>query len=417
MGKLFYQIFIGLYPALIKLISPFNSKAKFWTAGRKHTFQQLRESVNSNDNIIWMHCASLGEFEQGRPLLEKLRSKYPTYKLLLSFFSPSGYEVRKNYNGADLIIYLPMDNQQNAKTFFDIAKPELIIFIKYDFWFYYLQEAKKRNTPLLLVSGIFRKDQLFFKSYGAFYRKMLFPFTHFFVQNEESLALLKSIGITSNVTVSGDTRFDRVIEIAEQFSPIDTVETFCADSDVIVAGSTWSEDDVRLSEYANSNPETKFIIAPHDITKDRLSECARLYKNSILFSTLKSAHLPAGINTIIIDNIGMLSRLYKYSTVSYIGGGFGKEGVHNVLEAAVYGNPVVFGPEYRKFIEAIDLITFGGAFSITNTSELRAILSALLKKDKAYTKACLYSSEYVFSKKGSTEKILVFIQEKRLLTN
>jgi 3-deoxy-D-manno-octulosonic-acid transferase len=415
-GKLFYQLFIRLYPITINLASPFNHKAKLWIKGRKGIFDKMKETVTGQP-LIWMHCASLGEFEQGRPLLEKIRREYPGHKILLTFFSPSGYEVRKNYTGADYIFYLPMDNMQNAVRFYEIAQPKLVLFIKYEFWNYYLQEAKKRNVPLLLVSAIFRKSQPFFKWHGHFYRKMLQCFTHIFVQNKESLRLLQSVGFTVNISLAGDTRFDRVIEIAEGFHPIPSVESFCFGSDVIVAGSTWTEDDKELAHYANSRDNIKFIIAPHNIGKDRLAECRRLYKHSILFSGLTTPNLAAGCNTIIIDNIGMLSSLYKYATVTYVGGGFGADGVHNVLEAAVFGKPVVFGPEYSKFIEAVELVENGGAITIENAQELEAKFDTLLKKGADYTKSCNAALSYVYSNKGSTEKILKFIYENRLLTN
>jgi len=416
LAKVLYQLLIWLYSFVIRLASPFNQKAKLWLKGREGVFERMREIISADHPLIWMHCSSLGEFEQGRPLLEKIRSNYPAYKILLTFFSPSGYEVRKNYEGADYVFYLPADKEENAKHFFEITKPRLILFIKYEFWYYYLFEAKKRNIPLLLISGIFRKSQPFFAKHGNFHRSMLSCFTHFFFQNEESLFLLKTIGFNKNVTISGDTRFDRVIEIAEQSQPIFTIEAFCSGCDVIVAGSTWPEDDKKLSGYANKKSNVKCIIAPHNINKQRLKECLQLYKNTVLFSSVTFAGVSSDINTIIIDNVGMLSSLYKYSTISYVGGGFGKEGVHNVLEAAVYGKPVIFGPMYEKYIEAKELAENGGGVSIKNYSELEAKLDKFLKKDQVYTNACKAASDYVYIKQGATKKILQFIQEKRLLT-
>lgn len=377
----------------------------------------MKETITTKDKVIWMHCSSLGEFEQGRPLLERLRNTYPSYKILLTFFSPSGYEVRKNYEGADYIFYLPGDSNPNAKRFYDVVNPQLVIFVKYEFWHYYLSEAKKRNVPLLLISGIFRKKQPFFSKFGHFYRNMLSCFTHLFVQNEESVSLLQSIGFTENVSLVGDTRFDRVIEITEGFQPISSIENFCAGSNVVVAGSTWLEDDKELAHYANTRNKVKFIIAPHNIGKDRLNECRKLYKHSTLFSSIQSASPATNINTIIIDNIGMLSRLYKYATVCYVGGGFGADGVHNVLEAAVYGKPVVFGPEYEKFNEAIELVESEGAISIENALELEAAFDSLLNDSSNYTERAKAAGNYVYSKQGSTQKILEFIQANRLLTN
>lgn len=402
---------------MIQLAAPFNQKARLWIKGREGVFDRMRESLSSEDKIIWMHCSSLGEFEQGRPLLERLRKTYPSYKILLTFFSPSGYEVRKNYSGAHYIFYLPTDSRENAETFYNLVHPALIIFVKYEFWYNYLFEAKKRKIPLLLISAIFRKKQPFFSKHGDFHRSMLSTFTHLFVQNSESVSLLQKIGFNSNVSLSGDTRFDRVIEIAGNFQSISSIEDFCAGSDVVVAGSTWLEDDKELAHYVNTRSKVKFIIAPHDIGKDRLDECTHLYKHSILFSAIDSLKDPDNINTIIIDNIGMLSRLYKYATVCYIGGGFGADGVHNVLEAAVYGKPVVFGPEYEKFNEAIELIARGGGISIENALELEATFDRLLNNASEYYEKAGASLNYVYRNGGSTGKILEYIQENRLLTS
>lgn len=417
MAKILYQLFVRLYPWVIKIAAPFNEKAKFWVKGREAVFSKMKPLIKKDDKIIWMHCSSLGEFEQGRPVLEKLRSNYSSYKILLTFFSPSGYEVRKNYEGADYIFYLPNDSRKNAISFYDLARPQLVIFVKYEFWYYYLNEAKKRNIPLLLISAIFRQKQPFFSKYGNFHRSMLSCFSHLFVQNEQSLQLLKGVGLIQNVTLSGDTRFDRVIEIAEKFESIPGIESFCAASNVIVAGSTWLEDDKELAHYVNTKSDVKFIIAPHDIGKERLDELLKLYKYSMLFSSLQSSSTPHKINTIIIDNIGMLSRLYKYATIGFVGGGFGADGVHNVLEAAVYGIPVVFGPEYKKFNEALELIDSAGGISIANALELETTFNNLLNNPSDYAVRSAASLNYVYSKRGATEKILQFIQEKRLLTN
>jgi 3-deoxy-D-manno-octulosonic-acid transferase len=415
----FYNIFIFLYPKIAWIISFGNKKANLWIEGRKKIFSSLKKAfANNNQKIIWVHCSSLGEFEQGRPLIEKIKQNYPSYKILLTFFSPSGYEVRKNYEQADWVFYLPMDSFFHAKKFFNIVRPSFIFFIKYEYWFYYLNEAKKRNIPLLLVSGIFREDQPFFQWYGGFYKKMLHCFTHLFVQTEDSAILLSHIGFTKNITVCGDTRFDRVITIAQQFEPIDIIEKFVANAAVIVAGSTWTEDDEELNHYANAHPEIKFIIAPHDIDEDRIAECLKLYKNAILFSQLTTYNLqPTTQNVLIIDNVGMLSKLYRYATICFIGGGFGDDGVHNVLEAAVFYKPVVFGPEYEKYIEAIELIENNGAVSIKNALELEKAFTALLSNETFYKSTAEHAGNYVQLKAGATNKIIEFIQEKRLLTN
>ena len=415
--RFLYHLFSGLYPFAIKLASPFNNKAKLWVKGRENVLKKMKSVIKREDQIIWMHCSSLGEFEQGRPVLEKLKDHYTSYKILLTFFSPSGYEVRKNYTGADYIFYLPADSSKNARTFYDTINVKLIIFVKYEFWYYYLQEARKRNLPLLLISAIFRKEQPFFSRHGAFHRSMLSCFTHLFVQNEQSVLLLKRIGFNENVTLSGDTRFDRVIEIAEQAQSNLLIENFCANSSVIVAGSTWLEDDKELAHYVNTRSSIKFIIAPHNIDLSRLDECKTLYKKSIFYSSLNASTSTENINTIIVDNVGMLSSLYKYSTISYIGGGFGEDGVHNVLEAAVYGKPVVYGPEYEKFIEASELIECGGGVSINNALELESTFDHLLTNQADFDQRSQASAKYVYSKQGATEKILDFIYKNRLLTN
>ncbi len=398
------------------LISGKNAKAKQWIDGRKHIFRSLETAFkNNSDKVIWIHCSSLGEFEQGRPIIEAIKKKKPLQKILLTFFSPSGYEVRKDYAKADWIFYLPMDSYLHAKKFYDIVQPSLVVFVKYEFWFYYLNEAKRRNIPLLLVSGIFREDQPFFKWYGSFHKKMLKCFTYLFVQNETSAVLLNSIGFQNNVTVCGDTRFDRVIDIAEKFKPISSIENFIGNHPVIVAGSTWTEDDEELDHFANTHPEIKFIIAPHVIEEERIQECLTLYKNSVLYSQI-SNYKSQIHNVLIIDNIGMLSSLYKYATICYVGGGFGDDGVHNVLEAAVYNKPVVFGDEYDKYFEASELIDTGGAFDIENALEAEKIFTELLKEGEAYKQASINAGNYVKSKSGATEKIMNYLYEKRLLT-
>ncbi len=420
--KLIYNIFIFLYPKAAWLISSKNVKAAQWIAGRKNLFSLLEKAFRNNqDKVIWIHCSSLGEFEQGRPLIESIKKKNKQHKILLTFFSPSGYEVRKDYTGADWIFYLPMDSKINAKKFYAIVRPSMIVFVKYEFWYYYLNEAKKRNIPLLLISGVFREEQPFFKWYGSFHQQMLCCFTYLFIQNQSSAELLNSIGFKNNITVCGDTRFDRVIDIAEQFATIEIIERFVQNNQVIVAGSTWTEDDEELDHYANTHPEIKFIIAPHDIDEDRIKECLSLYKNAILYSEIvnrksQDENIDLHKNVLIIDNVGMLSQLYKYATICYVGGAFGDDGVHNVLEAAVYSKPVVFGPEYDKYFEAIELIDANGAFSIENALEAESVFNKLLNEEDTYKRMSADAGNYVRSKAGATEKILKYIYEKRLLT-
>jgi len=385
-----------------------------WLTGRK-IFPTIG-NIQPGTPIIWMHCASLGEFEQGRPVLESVRDLYPNAKIILTFFSPSGYEVQKNYKGADHIFYLPMDSAANARKFINAINPTLVLWVKYEYWFYYLNELKKRGIPTLLISGIFREEQPFFKFYGGMWKRVLGAFTHFFVQNEASVKLLSSVDINQNVTISGDTRFDRVIAIAEKFEPIAGIEKFCGNSKVIVAGSTWEDDEAELVHYVKANPQIKFIIAPHEIGADDLRDVQKEFPNSIFYSDLQQSQ-EKGIasNCLIIDNIGMLSRLYKYADITYVGGAFG-EGLHNILEAAVYGKPVIFGPDYDKFAEAVDLIECLAAISINNALELEEELTFLLTNADELTAASKEAKSYVYAKKGATEKIIQFIQAKRLFT-
>ena len=422
MYEFFYIIFVRLYPVAAALISPFNEKAALWIKGRKDIFSKITDAVSGNQSKkIWMHCASLGEFEQGRPLLEKLKQLYPAYKLVLTFFSPSGYEVQKNSKVADYIFCLPVDSKQNAVKFLQLVQPSLVIFVKYEYWFYYLKEVNERKIPLLLVSGIFFPNFSFFKWYGKLQRKMLLFFSWFFVQTEDSKKLLQTLNV-SNVSVSGDTRFDRVLEVASELKEFPTITNFIGESKAIVAGSTWTDDDEALDHFANSHPELKFIIAPHDINKERLKECCTLYKHAILYSEYanalnKNEPLKKDINTIIIDNIGMLKFLYRYATICYVGGGFGDDGIHNILEAAVYYKPVLFGPAYDRFYEAIQLIEKGGAFDVEDALELENQLNDLLEDEVLYKEGCKISGDYVKQNAGATGMILKYIQENRLLTN
>jgi 3-deoxy-D-manno-octulosonic-acid transferase len=448
--RFLYSIFIVVYPALIRLAGLWNPKARLWINGRKTIFASLRHELKKEKaQIIWMHCSSLGEYEQGRPLLEKIREFHPSYKILLTFFSPSGYTIIKTKAVADYIHYLPFGNRLVASRFIDLINPVLVLWIKYDYWFYYLHELKKRNKPLLLISGNFYREQAFFKWYGKMHRYMLHCFTHLFVQTKYSKSLLNKIGFSENVTISGDTRFDRVIEIAEGFEPIETIEKFCGDDKVIVAGSTWPDDEEEFDHYANIHPEIKFLIAPHEIHETHLKDIEKLFKRTVRFSELRLrmaggqwptagkiadeewpmaentalSHRPsvnehqATPNVLIIDNIGMLSRLYKYATITYVGGGFGEAGVHNVLEAAVYGKPVIFGPVFNKYIEAIELLEEAGGYTIETALELEKIFNDLFSDRQLYMEVCEAAKKYVYSKKGATEKILQYIQENRLLTS
>ncbi|MGN6421590.1 MAG: 3-deoxy-D-manno-octulosonic acid transferase [Pseudobacter sp.] len=418
MHLFFYNIFCWLYRSAIRIAALWNPKARLWVRGRKDWYNTIKPQFDNNQGPwIWMHCASLGEFEQGRPVLEALRSQYPGYRLLLTFFSPSGYEVRKDYKGADLVTYLPMDNKISAVKFINLVNPSLVLWVKYEYWYYYLTGLRKKQVPVLLISGIFRKDQPFFKWYGRLHQYILESFSQLFVQNEASRELLNGIGF-KQVTVNGDTRFDRVAEIAGQFKPIPAIEAFCGNHPVIVAGSTWDADEEELDHYANTHPEIRFIIAPHEIEAPHLHDIEKLFKHTIRYSEWsKTLQAAPSVNTLIIDNIGMLSKLYHYATITYIGGGFGKDGVHNVLEAAVYGKPVVFGPVYDKFIEADELVESGGGISIETALELEEVFNELLQDETEYKKAASAAAQYVVSKTGATKAVTSYIQENRLLTN
>ena len=383
MTLIIYNLFIWIYTKGIQLASLWNPKAKQWLEGRRNILQNLTNSVaelnkEQHAGFIWMHCASLGEFEQGRPVLESLRNNYPRHKILLTFFSPSGFEVRKNYPGADLIFYLPIDSKKNATAFLKITQPCLAIFVKYEFWFHYLHELKKQDIPTILISAIFHPHQTFFKWYGRLHRYMLSCFTQTFVQNISSKELLLNIGHGMNVQVSGDTRFDRVSDIHKQFIAMPAIAKFVDQKKTLVAGSTWREDEKLFQDLMLSFPELKLIIAPHEIHASHIHELTNRFPSAILFSQLINEKSPATAHCLIIDNIGMLSSLYHYAHISYIGGGFNESGIHNILEAAVYNKPVIFGPNYSKFNEATDLLKSGGAHSVKDKKELEKVLENLL---------------------------------------
>lgn len=420
MSIFLYNIFLVIFRAGTRIASLFNPKAKKWVQGRRDIFKKLEQAIPTGEKIVWIHCASLGEFEQGRPLIEKLKDKYPAFKILLTFFSPSGYEVRKNYEGADWVFYLPMDGPRNAKRFLEIVHPSLVIFVKYEFWYYYLKKIKYRNIPLLLVSALFRKDMSFFKWYGGIQRKILSRFDHLFVQDENSQRLLDEIGLGNITSISGDTRYDRVIEIAGKFEPIPLVERFIGTSKAMVAGSTWPEDEEMLQRAFQQLPagSIKLIIAPHELNPGKLTALRQLFPSSVFFSDLaeKGNTLPAP-DCLIIDNFGMLSRLYHYGYLTYVGGGLRKMGLHNVLEAAVYAKPVLMGPYYHKYIEAIGLAECKGGIEVKNQNEMARVTDELLHDRIKYQLSATAAGEFVKKNAGATEKILNYFQEKRLLTN
>ena len=377
-----YNLSIFFYSILIRLTATFNIKAKQISKGRKQTFTGLQAKIKHDRPIVWVHCASLGEFEQGRPIIEAIHKQYPQYRILLTFFSPSGYEIRKNYDLADYICYLPADTKKNAERLIELVRPEVVFFVKYEFWFHYINELKKRNIPLYLVSAIFRENQLFFKNslWGKWYRKMLFGFEQFFVQDDQSVRLLHGVGI-KNVTKAGDTRFDRVAEIARNGKNIPLVEKLKGNSLLVVAGSTWKPDEELLIQYIHSHPETKFIIAPHETKKANVERLISLLKTPVICYTEATEESVMNKQVLIVDTIGILSSIYKYADLAYIGGGFGV-GIHNTLEAAIFGMPIVFGPNYLKFNEATSMVKLGIAFPVNDSPSLNQIFDQLLSDDQ-----------------------------------
>lgn len=412
MFRLLYTLFVRIYTLGIRIASLFDTKAKNWIDGRRGWKEKLavKRKLFDSEQFVWFHCASLGEFEQGRPLIEAFREKYPSKKILLTFFSPSGYEIRKNYPGADVIGYLPQDTLQNARKWLDLFRPEAVFFIKYEYWFNYLYELSRRKIPVFMVSAIFREDQHFFRGYGGWFRKHLMNIRYFFVQNEESLKFLKSIGI-ENAEITGDTRFDRVYGIALLAKRFPEVEMFVKEEKIILAGSSWPEDEaILLDYYRNSDSSIKFIIAPHEVDDRHITNIRSAFEDSVAFSELKANTGTVSARVLIIDGIGYLSSLYQYATVAYIGGGFGA-GIHNILEAATFGKPVVFGPKYSKFQEARDLITEGGAFPVNDSEELKNILDQLLNDPAKYETASAICRNYVERKRGATRIIMNRIEQ------
>ena len=363
-----------------------------------------------------MHSASLGEFEQGRPVLQQIIQDRPGARLLITFFSPSGYEIAKKQAQYDGIFYLPMDSALRANKFLNIVKPSLVLWVKYEYWHYYLQEIKKRNIPLLMVSGIYRADQIFFRWYGGFYRNMLHCFTHFFLQNEASATVLSQVIHPNKITVTGDTRCDRVIQIASNFTEVPGIAAFCGQSPVIVAGSTWEDDEAEWTHFVKKHPQVKFIIAPHEIDAENLHDVKKEFSpGSIFYSEwIKDVHnndsnAEEATHCLIIDNIGLLSRLYRYADITYVGGGFGDDGLHNILEAAVYGKPVLFGPHFSKHFEAQELIDSSGAISIEHAVELEETVKRLFNNAQELKERGDAAKKYIYSNAGAAKKIANYI--------
>ena len=413
--RILYNLGIYLYWCAISLACPFNNKAKLFKEGRKGLLEKIKRELSGAERIIWFHSASVGEFEQARPLIEWIKENKPQYKIVLTFFSPSGYQLRKNYAKADWVFYLPIDTPHNAKAFLQVVKPEIAIFVKYEFWYNYLTQLKKQGIPTYIICSIFRPEQNFFKWYGGFFRKMLYCFTTLFVQDKTSAQLLSSIGLTENVQICGDTRFDRVNQIASKSSPIPAVATFTENSFPIIAGSTWPPDEELFAAQLRnlSGERIKLVLVPHEIAPSHIEGILKtfsghrceLYTEIAKLQEEERAERLRRADVLIIDTIGMLSSIYRYGKCAYIGGGFGV-GIHNTLEAAVYGIPVLFGPKYQKFREARALIGLRSSESINDGEELRNILQTLISNPKELETRGAIAREYVESNLGSTSAII-----------
>lgn len=400
-----YNISIGLYRLAICLFSLWNKKAKLWIDGRKNLYDKLNEKLADQSNMVWFHVSSLGEFEQGRPLMEEYRKRFPDRKILLTFFSPSGFEIRKNYTGADFIFYLPLDSKSNARRFLDIVKPHEVFFIKYDFWYHYISQLHQRNIPVYLVSAVFRNNQMFFKWYGRWYFNLLKCFDRIFVQDNESAELLLHAGI-ENVSMAGDTRMDRVLEIANNPQTIEIASRFSEGKFCVVCGSTWPLDEEIIFDYILQCPnELVFIIAPHEISENHLSWIEKKLPGKTIRFSQTNTQIIGDIKVLLIDNIGMLSSLYRYAQLAYIGGGFG-QGIHNTLEPAAYGIPVVFGPRYHKFNEAVNLIRLGGFFCIKTAGDFRFLMNRFYTDKEFLNKASSITKGYILQGQGATYKVL-----------
>lgn len=415
--RIIYSIAISFYALAVRIASLFNTKAKLLAKGWKGWRANIPFERLDNSKVAWFHASSLGEFEQARPVIEAFRRQYPDYKICLSFFSPSGYEIRKDYASADLVCYLPPDTMHNARLFTGLIHPDIAFFVKYDFWFNYLNTLDKKGIPTFIFSAIFRPNQYFFRWYGRWFAKQLHIYRHIFVQNEESKVLLKKIGI-SNMSIVGDTRYDRVIDIAKSAKPIPTVDRFLGNSGnsaVIVAGSSWEPDERNIKAFLDRyDKPLRLILAPHVIDESHLESIERLFgkDNCVRFSSLEKSHgnASASRTILIIDNIGMLSAIYQYATVAYVGGGFGK-GIHNILEATAYHIPVCFGPNYHKFKEARDMIAAGAARSYVNADDLTGIMSCWLDDKEAYQQACTQCQHAMSKEGGSTVAIMNLIKD------
>lgn len=406
--RFFYNIGIYITHLVLQVLALFNQKIKLGVSGRKHTFHALENCISKHDKTIWMHCASLGEFEQGLPVLQILKSEYPTYKIIVSFFSPSGYENKKNTDIADVVVYLPIDTSKKAKLFLDATHPDLILFVKYEIWPNILLEAKKRTIPSLLISATFRKSQSYFKWYGSLMRKTLFTFEHIFTQDENSARLIKNLGF-NNVSISGDTRFDRVSAQLDTDNKIDFIERFIDGKTTIVFGSSWPADDKLFMPFINSkeinHQNKKYIIAPHNIKENYIQEIEdQIHLKVVRYSQMKDKLL-SNYNVFILDSIGYLSRVYSYADITYVGGAAGQTGLHNILEPAVFGVPILIGKNYQKFPEAVALVNQKGVTSVTTPKELCLKLKSLIASKEKREQQGLINDQFIKENKGAVIQI------------
>ena len=408
--RFIYNCSVYIVSFFLELLALFSPKLRLFVKGRKNIFSYLNKNINSDSKVIWVHAASLGEFEQGLPVIEKLKLKYPIHKILITFFSPSGYEVKKNTPVADFVTYLPLDTKKNAEKFIHSAKPELAIFVKYEIWPNYLSVLKDQKIPTLLISALFSKKQIFFKSYGTFMKKSLAAFTHFFVQDENSKQLLHTLNF-NNISVSGDTRFDRVLEILESDNYLEFIARFKGEYFCLVAGSTWPEDESILINFINSSTEPiKYILAPHAIKKEAIKNLASsIHKKTILYSELKNQDL-SKYDVFIIDTIGILTKIYSYANIAYVGGGF-ETGLHNTLEPAVFGIPVLIGPKFIGFKEAEELVAKKGIIVIKDTNSFTDEMSKLLNSSEHYNTTSEINKNYISKNQGATNQILSYIEK------
>lgn len=413
--RFFYNLFITLYPYFLRVASVWNPKAALWVNGRKNQFSRLQQVVDSSPKpIIWFHSASLGEFEQGRPVMERIRSTYPSYRILLTFFSPSGYEAKKNYTGADIIFYLPMDSKKNARLFINITQPKAAIFIKYETWYHYLNTLSAKNIPTYLISAVLYQNQFSFTPWAKFMKTTLTYFSHIFAQSDDVLELLKEHEVATDYSLGGDTRYDRVKELSELPFQNQDIELFINNQPVLVAGSTWGDDEKKLKALHALHPNVKLIIAPHEISNKNIIGLQELFPNSILFSSIQNIKNPEAYSILIIDCIGLLSKLYRYATIAYIGGGFNRAGIHNILEAAAYGKIVVFGSNYSKSNEAKEMIAQSLAHSFSSHEDLCNIVNEYLSNSQLLEEKNKLSKQFVEDRTGATEKIVQRIARDQL---